>query len=109
MHVRALIVAALLVAGGGEARAQPEPGGKHPRMLLDAGLRARWKAQAKDQRSAVHRAIERCERARKDRSESDHSGYQGLGWARDLQACLVAWAATGDGTTPPPRCGSSPR
>lgn len=71
----------------------PEPTGPHPRMLLDRELRAAWKALATDEHSAIARAIARCDRAR---TTHDHDGaqYQGWEWAKTLQACLVAWAAT---------------
>src|SRR5262249_24403828 len=73
--------------------APPEPTSPHPRMLLDANLRAAWKAQRKD--GAVGRAVELCEDADNAR---EHGGalYMGSEWKKMLQACLVAWAATGD-------------
>ena len=72
-----------------------EPSGPHPRMLLDADLRAAWKAQAKLPHGPVVGAIALCEDARNTR-EHDHAVYQGSEWAKVLQACLVAWAATDD-------------
>src|SRR5215831_18316273 len=74
------------------AAAPPEPAGPHPRMLLDAGLRAAWKAQRKS--GPVAAAIDLCD----DADNREHAGalYMGSEWKRMLQACLVAWAATGD-------------
>lgn len=71
----------------------PEPSGPHPRMLLDANLRAAWKAQVKDSHGPVHDAIALCD---EDRSTHNHDGasYMGSEWSKMLQACLVAWAAT---------------
>lgn len=71
----------------------PEPAGPHPRMLLDRELRAAWKAQASASGSAVAHAIARCDKARTTH-DHDAAQYQGWEWAKTLQACLVAWAAT---------------
>src|SRR5258705_14020597 len=89
--VAAVVVVIVLTAG---ARAAPqEPSGPHPRMLLDGELRAAWKADAKEQRGPVIGAIRLCREAT-DTPEHDHAVYQGSEWAKTLQACLVAWAAT---------------
>jgi hypothetical protein len=73
--------------------APPEPQGPHPRMLLDAELRAQWKAMAKLPAGPVVGAIRLCEDARVG-NDHERALYQGSEWARLLQACLVAWAAT---------------
>jgi hypothetical protein len=73
--------------------APPEPSGAHPRLLLDAALKAAWRA-SKD-RGPVKGAITLCEHAR-DTGEHDRAVYMGSEWAKVLQACLVAWAATDD-------------
>lgn len=62
-------------------------------MLLDPGLRAAWKADAKEQRGPVIGAIRLCQEAG-ETAEHDRALYQGSEWAKTLQACLVAWAAT---------------
>ena len=61
--------------------------------MLDPELRAAWKAQAKAGHGPVVGAIALCDEAR---TSTDHDGaqYQGSEWAKTLQACLVAWAAT---------------
>jgi hypothetical protein len=64
-------------------------------MLLDAELKAAWKASAKEQRGPVVGAIKVCANAR-DTRDHDRAIYQGSEWSRILQACLVAWAATDD-------------
>ena len=66
-------------------------------MLLDAELRAAWKADAKANRGPVKGAIALCTNAR-DTAQHDRAQYQGAEWAKVLQACLVAWAATDDAT-----------
>ena len=75
----------------------PEPNGPHPRMLLDAGLRAAWKTQAQTQGKRgggpVADAIALCDEDR-TRHNHDEAVYMGAEWARLLQSCLVAWAAT---------------
>jgi len=84
----------LLVVMVRAAAAAPEPRGKHPRIVLDAELRARWKKLAGTKGSAVKRSIERCEEVTKRPREFAKDFYMGLDWAQYLQACLVAWAAT---------------
>jgi hypothetical protein len=82
----------VLIAGIAHAT-PPEPKGPHPRMLLDGNLRAAWKAQAQLPHGPVIGAIHVCQDAR-DGHEYDHAQYQGAIWAKVVQACLVAWAAT---------------
>jgi hypothetical protein len=62
-------------------------------MLLDRDLRAQWKAMAKLGGGPVVGAIRLCDEARSTR-DHERALYQGSEWARVLQACLVAWAAT---------------
>src|SRR5688500_12673386 len=73
----------------------PEPKGRHPRILLDDHLRATWKRQADQRGSAVSRAIGRCNELRQSPKQFARDLYMGLDWAQYIQACLVAWAATG--------------
>ena len=73
--------------------APPEPSGPHPRMLLDPQVSSAWKAQATAGRGPVVGAIKMCVEAH-DTAEHDNAVYQGSEWAKVLQACLVAWAAT---------------
>ncbi|HEX5062540.1 MAG TPA: hypothetical protein VFV99_24375 [Kofleriaceae bacterium] len=88
-HLISIVVLASSVAHA----APPEPNGAHPRMLLDAELRGQWKAMAKLSAGPVVGAIRLCEDARTT-NDHDRAQYQGSEWARMLQACLVAWAAT---------------
>jgi hypothetical protein len=71
----------------------PEPAGPHPRMLLDARLRAAWKAQASNAHGPVVGAITLCE-DQLNTGSHDRALYMGSEWSKMLQACLVAWAAT---------------
>jgi uncharacterized protein (TIGR03382 family) len=89
--MRRLAVLVLVMAARVAAAAPPEPAGPHPRMLLDARLRAAWKAAA-DAGGPVTGAIGLCD----DRDGPDHrrSLWMGAEWSKMLQACLVAWAAT---------------
>ncbi|MBV8758210.1 MAG: hypothetical protein JO257_13065 [Deltaproteobacteria bacterium] len=75
--------------------APPEPHGPHPRMLLDGQLKAAWAEQAKLAHGPVVGAIKVCQAAR-DGHDYDRAVYQGSQWAKALQACLVAYAATGN-------------
>lgn len=84
----------LLIARVANA-APPEPTGPHPRMLLDNELRAEWKKYAKIPVGPIAGSIKLCEEAR-DTDEHKRALYQGAEWAKVLQGCLVAWAATDD-------------
>jgi hypothetical protein len=84
----------VLLAGIAHAT-PPAPTGPHPRMLLDSNLREAWQAQAQLPHGPVVGAIKLCADAR-DGHEHDHAVYQGAEWAKVVQACLVAWAATGN-------------
>ena len=81
--------AVLVVLFTATAAAAPAP---HPRIILDAGLRAEWKRQAANP-GPVHGAVALCDDARTTK-EHDKAVYQGSEWSKILQACLVAWAAT---------------
>ncbi len=86
MRLALVLVVALIVASGTTAHAA------HPKIILDATLRAEWKRQATSP-GPVRGAIALCEDARTT-SEHDKAVYQGSEWSKILQACLVAWAAT---------------
>ncbi len=81
------------LAPGAAHAAPPEPTGPHPRILLDRELRAAWRAEAKHGKGPVGRAIRVCREA-DGTNAHDGALYQGAGWSKVLQACLVAWAAT---------------
>jgi hypothetical protein len=63
-------------------------------MLLDAQLRAAWKAQARGGRGPVAGAVTLCAEEAASPHKHDGALYMGAEWSRMLQACLVAWAAT---------------
>jgi MYXO-CTERM domain-containing protein len=86
------ILAALIVLTTIAHAAPPPPSGAHPRILLN-DVRPAWRAQASEEHGPVKGAIALCDEARTTR-EHDHAVYQGSEWAKVLQACLVAWAAT---------------
>lgn len=67
-----------------------------PSMIIDDGMIAVWRGVAKDRNSAVGRAVARCADIAARPSEFERDAYMGLDWAQYLQACLVAWVATGD-------------
>lgn len=90
--MRLAVVVSVLLLGVATAHATPpEPTGAHPRMLLDAKLKAEWKASI--DRGPVKGSIAMCQNAR-DTKDHDRAVYQGAEWSKVLQACLVAWAAT---------------
>jgi hypothetical protein len=90
------LVAALAALLALAATAHAAPSGAHPRIVLDDTLRAAWKREAKDEHSAAHWNLARCDDMRARPEEYKHDGYMGLDWARDTEVCLVAWVATGD-------------
>ncbi len=96
MRSAAAAAALVLLALAGAARAAPvpEPSGPHPRMLLGDELRAAWRADATADRGPVAAALRVCRDAREPGPYAGE-GYQGWNWAKALQSCLVAWAATG--------------
>src|SRR5579883_1182772 len=63
-------------------------------MLLDDALRSAWKAQASSGKGPVVTAITICDEAARS-NRHDRGVYQSQEWNLVLQACLVAWAATG--------------
>jgi MYXO-CTERM domain-containing protein len=96
VQVAARLVVALLLSSPLAHAAVPSPAAaKRPRMLLDAPLRAAWQAQVHAPHSPVARAIALCSDAGTT-DKYDGAQYQGSEWAKTLQACLVAWGATGE-------------
>ncbi len=83
----------LLGLCGTAAAAPPEPSGPHPRLLLDKELKGQWHTQASAEHGPVIGSIKLCAQARETK-EHEHGVYHGSEWAKVLQACLVAWAAT---------------
>lgn len=91
-----VVIAALALPETASAQPGPaEPRGAHPRILLDANLRKAWKAAAADESTPVARAVRRCNQITAAPKEFERDGYMGLDWGHHLQACLVAYAATG--------------
>ena len=85
-----------MIAIAGVAEATPaEPTGPHPRMLLDESLKRDLRTYGKLPVGPVAGAIKLCDEARTT-NEHARALYQGAEWAKVLQACLVAWAATDD-------------
>jgi hypothetical protein len=87
--VRLAVVALALSA----TVAHADPTGPRPHLLLEPGLRAAWREQASAPHGPVHGAIALCDDARTTH-EHDRALYMGAEWAKVVQACLVAWAAT---------------
>ena len=83
----------MLVAATAHAAPAAEPTGPHPRIVLDADLKAAWHAQAGLEHGPVIGSIKLCANAR-DTHEHDAGVYRGIEWVKVLQACLVAWVAT---------------
>ncbi len=92
-HVKRVLLISTLTTVSLAHAAPPEPHGPHPRMLLDAELKQTWRVHAKVSAGPVIGSIRLCEEGRTTK-EHDRALYQGAEWARLLQACLVAYAAT---------------
>ena len=81
--MRAALVFLLLSAAIAHA-APPEPTRPHPRLLLDAPLKATWKAQAALERGPVVGAMALCTNAH-DTAEHDNAVYMGAEWSKVQQ------------------------
>ncbi len=93
--MKCVLILATLIATSVADAAPPEPTKPHPRMLLTPELRTAWKAHAKLSAGPVVGAMRLCEKGRTTK-EHDRALYQGAEWAKMLQSCLVAYAATDD-------------
>ena len=93
--MRLLVAIGIVMAATSAAGAEPPPKGPHPRLFLDDKLRSTWKSQIK-QGGAVSRAIATCGKVAGDGGAADRDKYMGFDWSGNVQACLVAWAATGN-------------
>lgn len=94
-HVWVVLLWCLTFADAGQARAAAEPRGAHPRLFLSPVLSTQWR-DMRSKPGAVADAIAGCRRAAQASGSTAKDHYMGLDWARALQACLVAWAATND-------------
>jgi hypothetical protein len=93
LSVSFLVVVGLVGAARPASATPPEPSGAHPRILLDAPLKAAWAGQANNHHGPVVGAIALCE-DQLNTGAHDRALYMGSEWSKMLQACLVAWAAT---------------
>src|SRR5262249_22033822 len=86
------VAVALLFMTAVATAAPPEPTGPHPRLLLTPEVRTAWKAGLQQGRGPLVGAVALCD----EDAAHKHEGalYMGAEWAKMLQACLVAWAAT---------------
>ena len=91
--MKRVLTAVVFWFGFGVAAAHAQP---HPRLFLDDAVRKTWAAQAKQKGSAIARSVDACKTIAGDPARHVRDLYMGLDWARHLQHCLVAWAATGD-------------
>ena len=78
------------------AQALPEPADPHPRLFAGEDLRLALVDLAGRPGSFVSRTVERCDVIGKNPSRFATDGYMGLDWAQYLQACLIAYRATGN-------------
>ena len=86
---------AVVCSTAAAAAAAPEPSRAHPRLFLDDKIRATWKKQVgKD--SAIAAAVGHCNASKRGGRDFTNDRYMGFLWSSNLQACLIAWAATGE-------------
>jgi MYXO-CTERM domain-containing protein len=91
----AITLATAVLCTTATAAAAPEPSRAHPRLFLDDKIRATWKKQVgKD--SAIAAAIGHCNASKRGGRDYTNDRYMGFQWSSNLQACLIAWAATGE-------------
>jgi hypothetical protein len=72
-----------------------EPSGPHPRLFLDDGTLSGLRELAQRGENPVAGAVRRCREVESSPEAFSRDGYMGLDWAQYLQACLIAWKATG--------------
>jgi hypothetical protein len=89
------LTCAALVASPADA-APPEPSGAHPRLWLDAPRKTELKKLARQEGSAVSRAIHECQRVGANLQAEAKNLYMALDWAAHTSTCALAWQATGD-------------
>jgi len=73
-----------------------EPSGPHPRLFADEGTRASLQRLARDRNSFVGRTVALCKDIGRNPRRRSTDSYMGLDWAQYLQACLIAYQATGN-------------
>lgn len=93
--MKASVVVAIALTARLADAAPPPPSGAHPRLIIDADLKAAWQAQAKLPHGPVIGAMALCDDAINTK-EHDRALYQGQEWAKIEAACLIAWQATGE-------------
>ena len=94
---RSFLYALLLIAGtAASAQTMPEPGDPHPRLFSEPSVDTALRQLAKKSDSYVAHTVERCRTITADPARYSNDLYMGLDWAQYLQACLVAYKASGN-------------
>src|SRR5687768_1069714 len=95
MRVRLLALLTSVFSCMTHAAPLAEPAGPHPRMFAEPETVAALGELAREKGSYVARTVARCEEIAGNPQRFSTDGYMGLDWAQSLQACLIAWKATG--------------
>ncbi|MEP7311024.1 MAG: hypothetical protein ABI859_00450 [Pseudomonadota bacterium] len=93
---RGFLCALFLVAGTTASAQLPEPGDAHPRLFSEAGVDTSLRQLAGKRDSYVAQTVERCRTITADPARYSNDLYMGLDWAQYVQACLVAYKASGN-------------
>ncbi len=98
--MQSLRILAVLVAVGFTApvlaQELPEPRDAHPRLFAEPGVAESLAELGRERGTFVNRTIERCRVIGAEPQRFQTDGYMGLDWAQYLQACLIAYRATGN-------------
>jgi len=89
------LVAAVLAATAAVAEPLPEPADPHPRLFLDPEVERSLHDLSGRPDSYVSRTVDRCNEISRRPAQFATDNYMGLDWAQYLQACLIAYKATG--------------
>ena len=91
-----ILIVAVASVGTAHAGTVSAPEGAHPRLFLEASTQAALRDLARDRSSYVGKTVERCHEITMNGARYSRDLYMGLDWAQYLQACLVAYRATGE-------------
>jgi hypothetical protein len=92
----AWLVAAIALTQAVLGQGLSEPSDSHPRLFAEPGVQDALAELARKNGSFVQRTVERCREIGSQAQRFAGDGYMGLDWAQYLQACLIAYRATGN-------------
>jgi hypothetical protein len=91
-----VVLISIVLAASASGQMLPEPNDAHPRLVSEPGIAESLAELARERDSFVGRTVERCRAIGATPQRFQTDGYMGLDWAQYLQACLIAYRATGN-------------